>query len=119
LYLRQAGQDDPKFLSLAPAQLVYEVGNSIMKNKELTEEDAANAIEDLVDMEIELISLSHELSGNAIRIACDSSITFYDATYIALSDHFSATLISADSAMLSSKSKKAKENSLHLKDFHV
>lgn len=106
---------------VAPAQLVYEVGNSIWKNKDLTAEDAISAIQALVDMEIELVPQSAELASSAMRIARESSITFYDATYIALADNSNAVLISADAEILSKKSKitRMKENSMHVKDFHL
>ena len=107
-----------KIRLLAPAQLLYEVGNSIWKNKELTVQDAINAMQDMIDMEIELIPLSNELASNAMKFARDFSITFYDATYVALVDHFNAILISADGKILS-KSGKMKENLLHLKDFRI
>jgi predicted nucleic acid-binding protein len=107
---------------LAPAQMVYEVGNSVWKNnKELTAEDATTAIQALMDIEIELVPLSQELASSAMRIARDSSITFYDAAYIALADHFNAILISTDAEILSKRSKvmMTKENSIHVKDFHL
>ena len=99
---------------LAPEHLVYEVGNAIWKNKALAAGDATTAIKNLVDLELELVRLTPELAANAMKIARDSSITFYDAAYVMLANHLDAPLISADSVMLS-KSKK----SMHLKDFRV
>lgn len=99
---------------LAPEHLLYEVGNSIGKNKALAQEDAVTAIKNLADLEIELVHLSQEMSGNAMNVARDLSITFYDATYVMLANHFDAPLISADQMVLS-KSRK----SIHLKDFEL
>jgi len=99
---------------LAPEHLLYEIGNSIWKNKALAPEDAVTAIKSLADLEIELIHLSQEMSGNTMRIARELSITFYDAAYVMLANHFDALLISADQMVLS-KSKK----SIHLKDFKL
>ena len=99
---------------LAPEHLLYEVGNSIWKNKALATEDAVTAIKSLADFEIELIHLSQEMSGNAMNIARDFSITFYDAAYVLLADHFDAPLISADQTVLSKT-----KNSIHLKDFQL
>lgn len=103
-----------KIRLLAPEQLLYEVGNSIWKNKALSQADAATAVKSLIDLEIELVRLTQELAENAMSIARASSLTFYDAVYVALANHFDAPLISADLVILS-KSKK----SVHLKDFSV
>lgn len=98
----------------APEHLLYEVGNSIWKNKALAPEDAVMAIKSLTDFEIELVRLDAEKAGNAMEIARDLSITFYDAAYVMLANHFDAPLISADQMVLS-KSKKT----IHLKDFQL
>ncbi|AIF82307.1 putative nucleic acid-binding protein, contains PIN domain [Candidatus Nitrososphaera evergladensis SR1] len=118
-----------KIRLLAPAQMVYEVGNSIWKNKAwiAEAENAMNAISNLIDMEIESMQLNQEMAMDAMKIARDHSITFYDAAYIALADHFDATLISADDEILAkTKNKSRKENKekplmsiMHLKDFQI
>lgn len=102
---------------LAPTQLAYEVANAIWKNRGLTAEDAKKAIQDLMDIEIEMIALDQKLAVDAMKIARDYSITFYDAAYVALAGRFDADLISADTEILA----KSKNNvrSLHLKDFRV
>lgn len=100
---------------LAPEQMIYEVGNSIWKNEALTPEDAAKAIEDLIDLQIELICISPRLAASAMKTARESRITFYDAAYIALADQYDAPLISADGEILVKSSK----NSVHLKDLQT
>lgn len=100
---------------VAPEQLVYEVGNSIWKNKVLTIEDAARAVKDLVDLQVELIHMNPELAASAMKIGRESRISFYDAAYIALANHYDAPLISADAEILS----KSKKNVVHLKDLQI
>lgn len=97
---------------VAPEHMVYEVGNSIWKNKTLVPADAAAAIRDLLDLELELVRLTPELATSAMKVARDYSITFYDAAYVVVADRLNAPLISADSLMIS----KSKEG-IHLKDF--
>ena len=64
---------------MAPEQLVYEVGNSIWKNKVLTVEDAARAVKDLVDMQVELIPMNPGLAASTMKAARESRIiSFYD-----------------------------------------
>lgn len=99
---------------VAPEHILYEVGNSIWKNKALTTEDTTVAIRSLTELEIDLVRLTPQMAGNAMKIARESSITFYDAAYVTLANHLDAPLISADQAILS-KSKK----SIHLKDFRL
>jgi predicted nucleic acid-binding protein len=99
---------------LAPEHLLYEVGNAIWKNRALVPEDAVTAIKNLIDLEIELVRLTPETAASAMKVARESSITFYDAAYVMLADDFDAALISVDTTILS-KSKK----SIHLKDFKL
>jgi predicted nucleic acid-binding protein len=99
---------------VAPGQLLYEVGNSIWKNKALTPNDAAIAVRSLLDLKLEIVHLTPQIASEAMGQARKNSITFYDAAYIVLANHLDAPLISADSAMLS-KSKKG----IRLEDFHI
>lgn len=99
---------------LAPDHMPYEVGNAIWKNKSLSQIDAIAAIKILTDFEIELIRLTPQIAEQAMRLAREFGVTFYDAAYIIVADHFNAPLISADERILViSKGKK----SMHLKDF--
>lgn len=100
---------------MAPEQLVYEVGNSIWKNKVLTVEDAARAVKDLVDLQVELIHMNPELAASTMKMAREFRISFYDAAYITLANYYNAPLISADTEILS----KSKKNAVHLKDFRI
>jgi predicted nucleic acid-binding protein len=101
-----------KIMLVAPEHLLYEVGNAIWKNKALSQEDAVTAVRNLVDLDIELVRLTPGLAGGAMNIARSSSLSFYDAAYVILADHFDAPVISADSVILA----KAKK-SVHLADF--
>lgn len=101
---------------LAPAHMPYEVGNAIWKNKLLTRQDAAAAIKNLIDFQINLIDLTPKIAGEAMTLARESGVTFYDAAYITVADQFDAQLVSADERILAvSKGKR----SMHLKDFQI
>jgi predicted nucleic acid-binding protein len=97
---------------VAPEQLLYEVGNSVWKNRALAAGDAALAIKDLLDLELEIVHMTPELASDAMKAARAHSITFYDAVYVVLANHLGVPLISADSVTLS-KSKRG----IHLRDF--
>ena len=100
---------------MAPEQLLYEVGNSIWKNKALTVEDATSAVQDLVDLQIELVHINPELASSTMKAARESRISFYDAAYITLANYYEAPLISADVGILS----KSRKNAVHLKDYQI
>jgi predicted nucleic acid-binding protein len=94
-----------KIRLLAPEQLIHKVGNSIWENRALTAEDAAKVVEDLMDLQIELICISPKLAVSAMKMAREFRITFYDVAYIALADHYGASLISTDAKIRAKVSK--------------
>lgn len=102
---------------LAPDHMPYEVGNAIWKNKLLNQQDAIAAIRALTDFQIELIDLTPKIAEQAMALARESGVTFYDATYVVVADHFNAQLISADERMLAAFKKERR--AMHLKDFQI
>jgi len=70
----------------APIHLVYEVGNSIWKDPQLSNIDAENDISSLIDLKLELIAPSKSSLRRAMRIAKKSFIPLYDALYIGLTE---------------------------------
>lgn len=99
----------------APEHLLYEVGNSIWKNKAISADDSAKAISDLINMEIELVRLNSDMASEAMLIARELSVSYYDALYIQLSKDLHLPLLSADTKLVS----KADKHSIHLKDFQL
>lgn len=100
----------------APEHLVYEVGNSIWKNKALSVSDCAQAVSSLMEMEIELVRLDPGMASRAIKTARELSISYYDSLYIQLSIDRGLTLLSSD-ALLISKAEKKHAHALHLEHF--
>jgi len=97
-----------------PIHLLYEVGNSIWKNRALSAGDCIKAIEALSNMNIELAAPSIDYSSRTMRLARDLGITYYDALYIQLSIDLDIILLSADQKLLSKA--KTKTEVLNLKD---
>lgn len=80
----------------APTHLIYEVGNSIWKNPQLTDKDAANAITALLHMDLELLPPSGERASRTIEIARSRRVSFYDASYLQVAEELETTLLTAD-----------------------
>ncbi len=81
----------------APSIILYEVGNTIWKRKDISSEIARKLVEKAFEYLRELIVLpSGEIANLAMRIAREYNITFYDAIYIALSKQRKEIFITAD-----------------------
>lgn len=98
----------------APQHILYEVGNSIWKNKRLSLDDSINAVKSLVAMEIELVMLDAEVAGKSMRLARDLGVAFYDAVYAQISMMQNTPLLTADAKLF-----ETAENTIHLKDYTV
>ncbi|AFU59858.1 putative PilT protein domain-containing protein [Candidatus Nitrososphaera gargensis Ga9.2] len=98
----------------APEHLLYEVGNSIWKNKALSTADCMQAMNDLMEMDIEFTRLDPAMASKAMKLARDLSISYYDALYIQLSIDRHMTLLSADVKLISKA--RGNSNAMHLKD---
>lgn len=92
--------------------MLYEVENSIWKNRAFTTSECVQAVNDLVSMDIELAMLDSATAARVMKCARDLSISYYDALYLQLSIDRGITLLSADEKLLS----KTKDV-LHLRDF--
>lgn len=99
---------------IAPVHVIYEVGNSIWKNKQLSTEDAKEAIAALIQLDLTLISPTRESVKRAMEIARDKNMTFYDAVYIELAERYRVPLITADNT----QAEKARDlvKIIHIRD---
>ncbi len=80
----------------SPDLLIYEVGNALLKGKQLPHADVQKFLEALFAIGILLLEMTLPLSQQAVVIADSMGITFYDASYMALARALSAPLISAN-----------------------
>ena len=81
---------------VAPTHIIYEVGNSIWKNRQLTDQDASDAIISILRLGIELLPPSVERVGRAMKIARLRRTTFYDSVYLQIAEELNAALLTAD-----------------------
>jgi len=80
----------------APIHLPYEVGNSIWRNKQLSDDDAADAVSSIMRLDIELIEPTIQRVQRAMEIARQVKTSFYDAVYLQVAEEMKTPLLTAD-----------------------
>jgi len=88
----------------APSILIYELNNSLWKavRRSLMSVDTALAcVEAFSKISPELIQLDFSRQLEALKIASEEDVSFYDSAYIVTARATSSTLVSADSDMIS------------------
>ncbi len=98
----------------APAHIIYEVGNAIWKNPQLTDRDASDAIISLTRLGLDLLQPTMKRSARVMEIARTKKTTFYDAAYLQAAEELKRTLLTADQAQVAAAKGIAK--TIHLKD---
>lgn len=101
----------------APTHIIYEVGNSISKNPQLTDEDAQVAIVSILRLGVQLLSPSMERISRAMEIARLKNTTFYDAAYLQAAEEIKATLLTADASQAAAG--KSVVRVVHLREVKV
>jgi predicted nucleic acid-binding protein len=78
---------------IAPELVKYEVGNVLLLGKHLTPSQSAIALGEFFNLPITFIPESEGLAIETYKIAYNLGITYYDASFLALSKQYDATLI--------------------------
>ncbi len=78
---------------IAPELAKYELGNVLLKGKQLTLAEARITLNTLYSLPITFITESEELAKETYAIALDTNITYYDASFISLAKQYNATLV--------------------------
>lgn len=81
---------------IVPELVKYEVGNALLKGKQLRIPEAEDALDAFSKLPLHFVSISFDELINIYEIADDLAITFYDATFIALAKNYRATLVTAN-----------------------
>ncbi len=98
----------------APSHLLYEVGNSVWRNPQLTDEDARSAIAALAGLGIALLGPEGRRAARTMEIAREKKASFHDAAYIQSAEELDAPLITADESQLRAASGIVRV--IHLRD---
>jgi predicted nucleic acid-binding protein len=80
----------------APDLLVYEITNALRYKPDFDEEKVAQAINSIIDLQIELITPGKELIQRSIKNAYNYDITIYDSCYLALGELLGIKVITSD-----------------------
>lgn len=101
----------------APSLIIYELGNVFWKHPQVNPEKAYMYIKKFLDLQIKLIDIqsNNKILKTTFQISENRSVTFYDASYLALAKESKTKLITADEPL----HKKAPSSTLLLKDFKI
>ena len=83
-----------------PSLLIYEVTNVLRYKNDLSTDQVKEAVQSLFDMDLDIMSPSRLVVDQAIELARTYNITVYDATFVALAEVLSATLVTADERLV-------------------
>jgi len=81
---------------VAPDLIVYEIANALRFKPGFDQEKVARAVEDLLDLQMDLITLSKELLRICSELAYRYEITIYDSCYLALGELLGVEVLTSD-----------------------
>lgn len=79
-----------------PDLVIYEIANALRYNQKITEEDARNSVNSLIDLGMEIIVPTKKVTESAISLAFEYDITVYDAYFVALAKELGFKFVTAD-----------------------
>ncbi len=81
---------------VAPDLIVYEIANALRFKTEFTGEYVARAVDDLLDLQMDLIEPGRELIRLGSELAYRYGITVYDSSYLALGELMGIEVYTSD-----------------------
>ncbi len=114
-WYRQSGDEDyvPQAVSIlerhlrgdieihVPDLLFYELGNILRLKETLVSKDGLTILRETFALALQIHPIDLPLSEEAFRFAREHDITFYDASFVALSHLLDASFITADKKLFS------------------
>jgi predicted nucleic acid-binding protein len=84
-----------------PALLYYEVANILLSGRSKPPiGEAAEALRDLYSIPLAVAVPAPDTADEALRLASDHGLSYYDASYVALAETLDCTLITADQRLV-------------------
>lgn len=96
---------------LAPELAKYEVGNVLLKGKQLTPSEAYISLGTVYSLPVTFVSESEDLARETFSLAYKLGITYYDASFVSLAKQYDATLVT-ENPKHQGKSQEVKVKSL-------
>lgn len=84
---------DRKVELIVPELAKYEVGNVLLKSKQLTSQEAFISLGTIHVLPLEFIAENEALAKETFQLAYTNEITYYDAAFLALAKDYNATLV--------------------------
>ena len=81
---------------LAPDLIVYEIANALRFRPGFDEQTVARAVEDLLDLQMDLLTPSRELIIRCSQLAFRFQITIYDSCYLGLGELMGTKVLTSD-----------------------
>lgn len=81
---------------LAPELSKYEIGNILIKGKQLPAPQAAVILETFYYLPITFISETNESAHLTLELAAQHTLTYYDASFLSLAQKYQCPFITAD-----------------------
>ncbi|PJE63357.1 hypothetical protein COU89_03735 [Candidatus Roizmanbacteria bacterium CG10_big_fil_rev_8_21_14_0_10_45_7] len=78
---------------LAPELAKYEIGNVLLKSKQLTTHQAHISLGTVYSLPITFVVESEDLARETYYLATQGTITYYDAAFLSLAKAYGATLV--------------------------
>lgn len=80
----------------APALLLYEIGNLLLRKTTLDSSGVAAALGQVARLPIAIVNPEPGLLRRAARLGRDLNLTFYDASFVALAQELDCPFVTAD-----------------------
>jgi len=81
---------------VVPALLAYEVANTLALTPRLSEEEAVEAWDALLELDLLVSPADSDQMRRAIHLATAAKVSVYDATYVALAEALHSDFVTAD-----------------------
>lgn len=76
-----------------PELIKYELGNVLLKGKQLTPDQAYISLGTIYSLPVTFIGESEQQAKETYRLAHDLQVSYYDASFISLAKQYNATLV--------------------------
>jgi predicted nucleic acid-binding protein len=108
--------DENRLNLIEPSLLLYEVSNALRYSPELGVEDVKRSVKSIIDMQLDLRDMDHELGMLCLESAYRYGVSIYDSSYFTLARKLDVKLVTADDRLAK---KVPGENLVALRDYSL